>query len=124
MISTFDGKRKDAVRARRGLIHWCGTHLSDKVTSHEQINGLLFRVAGVNREVLQVQVSELVLKERNLIPLVKRGLSMRSVEQIEAIFVVDLEIGGIDLIIGLILSISQTFKEMREDSWYKSALFP
>ena len=54
-----------------GLIHGCSTDLSDEVTGHEQVDCLLFRVAGVDGKVLQVQITVLVLKERNLIPLIE-----------------------------------------------------
>ena len=71
MVATLDRQCEDAVGAGRGLVHGCGTHLPDEVTGHEQVDRLLFGVARVDGKVLQVQVTVLVLKERNLVPLVE-----------------------------------------------------
>ena len=66
----------------------------------------------------------LVLKQRYLVPLVEGSLRMRTVQEIEPVLVVDLEVRGVNLVLDLFLPLSQALKEMREDSWYESSFLP
>ena len=66
----------------------------------------------------------LVLKQRYLVPLVEGSLCMCAIKEIESVLVVDLEIGGVDLVLYLVLPLTQALEEMCEDSRYESSLFP
>ena len=79
-------------------IHGHGSHLSHVVAHHQKIKTHLLRFNLMDCEVSEVNLLVKVLVDRHFVPLVERSLQVLFVQQIVALFVVDLKIRDVDLL--------------------------